>query len=42
MIPFQIMEMINDNIYKLDLLGEYYVSVTFNISDIFLFDIGDD
>jgi hypothetical protein len=40
--PYQIIEMINDNAYKVDLPGEYGVSVTFNVSDFFLFDIGDD
>jgi hypothetical protein len=40
--PYQIIEMINDNAYKVDLPGEYGVSVTFNVSDLFLFDIGDD
>jgi len=33
--PFQIIEMIND-------IGEYGVSVTFNVPNLFLFDIGDD
>ena len=36
------MERINDNAYKLDLPGEYNVSVTFHVSDLFLFDVGDD
>jgi len=40
--PFQILERINDNAYKVDLLGEYGVSVTFNVSDFTLFDVGDD
>jgi hypothetical protein len=40
--PYQIIEMINDNAYKVYLPGEYGVSVTFNVSDLFLFDIGDD
>ncbi|KAI5668620.1 hypothetical protein M9H77_18473 [Catharanthus roseus] len=39
--PFQILEKINDNAYKVDLLGHYNVSATFNVSDLFLFDIGD-
>ena len=30
--------MINDNAYKLDLLGEHNVSAIFNISDLFPFD----
>ena len=40
--PFQVLERINDNAYKLDLPGEYNISVTFNVSDLSLFDIGDD
>ncbi|CAA2999802.1 Hypothetical predicted protein, partial [Olea europaea subsp. europaea] len=38
--PFQIIERINDNAYKVDLLGEYNVSATFNVSDLSLFDVG--
>ena len=34
---------INDNTYKLDLPSEYgNVSATFNVSDLFLFDVGED
>jgi hypothetical protein len=40
--PFQILERINDNAYKIDLSGEYGVSATFNVSDLTLFDVGDD
>jgi hypothetical protein len=40
--PFQILERINDNAYKVDLSGEYGVSATFNVSDLTLFDVGDD
>jgi hypothetical protein len=40
--PFQIIEMINDNAYKVDLPGEYGVSATFNVADLSLFDVGDD
>jgi len=40
--PFQITEMINDNAYKVNLLGEYGVSATFNVADLSLFDVGDD
>jgi hypothetical protein len=29
--PFKIIEMINDNVYKVDMPGEYGVSVTFNV-----------
>jgi hypothetical protein len=34
--------MINDNASKVDLSGEYGVSATFNVSDLTLFDVGDD
>ena len=40
--PFQVLEHINDNTYKLDLPSEYSVSATFNISDLSPFDVGDD
>ena len=40
--PFQILEKINDNAYKVDLLGEYNVSTTFNVADLPLFDVGED
>ena len=40
--PFQILERINDNAYKLDLPGEYGVSASFNVSDLSPFDAGDD
>lgn len=40
--PFQVLERINDNAYKLDLPGEYGVSATFNVADLSLFDVGDD
>jgi len=39
---FQVLERINDNAYKVDLSGEYGVSVTFNVFDLFLFNIGND
>ena len=29
--PFQVLERVNDNAYKLDLLGKYDVSATFNV-----------
>uniref|UniRef100_A0A2N9EQB7 Reverse transcriptase/retrotransposon-derived protein RNase H-like domain-containing protein n=1 Tax=Fagus sylvatica TaxID=28930 RepID=A0A2N9EQB7_FAGSY len=38
--PFQILEKINDNAYKVDLPGEYKVSATFNVSDLSPFDVG--
>ena len=40
--PFQVMAKINDNAYKIDLLGEYGLSPTFNVADLSLFDAGDD
>lgn len=40
--PFQVIEKINDNAYRLELPGEYNVSSTFNFSDLSLFDVGDD
>ena len=32
--PFQVVACIGENVYKLDLPGEYEVSTTFNISDL--------
>ena len=40
--PFQLIERINDNAYKLDLLGEYNVSRSFNVADLSPFDGGED
>ena len=40
--PFQVLERINDNAYRLDLPGEYNVSATFNVTDLSPFDIGED
>jgi hypothetical protein len=40
--PFQILQRINDNAYKVDLPCEYGVSATFNVFDLTLFDVGDD
>uniref|UniRef100_A0A2N9IIS4 Reverse transcriptase RNase H-like domain-containing protein n=1 Tax=Fagus sylvatica TaxID=28930 RepID=A0A2N9IIS4_FAGSY len=40
--PFQILEKIKDNAYKVDLPSEYKVSATFNVSDLSPFDVGDD
>jgi hypothetical protein len=39
--PFQVLERINDNAYKLDLPSEYNVSAIFNVTDLSLFDVGD-
>jgi hypothetical protein len=40
--PFKIIEKINDNAYKVNFPGKYKVSATFNVSDLSLFDVGDD
>ena len=40
--PFQVLEQINDNAYRLDLPGEYNVSATFNVTDLSPFVVGDD
>lgn len=40
--PFQVHEPISYNAYKIDLLGEYKVLATFNVSDFSLFDVGED
>ena len=32
--PFEVLEKINDNAYKVDLPGEYGVSCTFNVTDL--------
>jgi len=37
-VIFQVLERINNNAYKVDLLGKYSVSVTFNVNDLTLFD----
>jgi hypothetical protein len=37
--PFQVLERINDNTYKIDLPGEYDFSATFNVANLTLFDI---
>ena len=38
--PFQVLDRINDNAYKLDLPGEYNISATFNVSDLSPFVVG--
>ena len=40
--PFQVVERITDNAYKLDLLGEYGVHATFNVSDLQPYLAGDE
>lgn len=40
--PFQVLDKINDNAYKIDLPGEYQVSSTFHVSDLSPFDAGSD
>ena len=40
--PFQVLERINDNAYKIDLPGKYDVSATFNVSDLSPFDVDAD
>ena len=39
--PFQVIERINDNAYKIELPGMYGVSATFNVVDLNPFDVGD-
>ncbi|XP_052188792.1 uncharacterized protein LOC127799098 [Diospyros lotus] len=39
--PFQVLERINDNAYKIDLPGKYNISATFNVSDLSPFDAGE-
>ena len=36
------MECINDNAYKIDLLNEYIISATFNVSNLSPFDVSSD
>jgi hypothetical protein len=38
----QILKSINENAYKVDLPGKHGVNVTFNISDLTLFDVGNE
>jgi hypothetical protein len=40
--PFQVLKKVNDNAYKLDILSEYNVNATFNISNLSLSDVGND
>ncbi|KAL4283518.1 hypothetical protein GQ457_16G018670 [Hibiscus cannabinus] len=39
--PFQVLERINDNAYRIDLPGEYNVTSSFNVADLSPFDISD-
>ncbi|CAK8536763.1 unnamed protein product [Lathyrus sativus] len=39
---FKVLEHINDTTYKIDLPGEYQVSVTFNVSDLTPCDVDDE
>lgn len=40
--PFQVLERVNDNAYKMDFSNEYNVCTTFNVSYLSLFVVGDD
>jgi len=40
--PFQVLERINDNAYKIDIPGEYGVGSSFNVADLTPFVAGDD
>ena len=40
--PFQVLERINENAYKIDLPGEYGVSCSFNVADLTPFVAGGD
>ena len=39
--PFQVLERINDNAYKVDLPGEYNINANFNVTELSPFDVGD-
>ena len=32
--PFEVLERVNDNAHKIDLLGDFQVSATFNVTDL--------
>jgi len=40
--PFQVLERINSNAYKIDIPGEYGISPSFNVADLNPFVAGDD
>ena len=40
--PFQVIQRINDNAYKIDLLGKYSVSATFNVVDLSPYNASED
>jgi len=40
--PFQVIQRINDNAYKIDLLGKYSVSDTFNVANLSPYVAGED
>ena len=40
--PFRVLERLNDNAYRLELPSEFGVNATFNVSDLSLFDVGDE
>jgi len=39
--PFEVLERINDNAYKVDLPGDYEVSATFNVADFSVYQTDD-
>lgn len=39
---FQVLECVNNNAYKIDMLGKDEVFATFSVSNLFTFDIGED
>ena len=40
--PYQVLERINNNAYKIDLSGEFSIHSTFNVTNLTSFDVGDD
>ena len=40
--PYQVLKKINNNVYKIDFLGEFSVHFTFNVANLSHFDVGDD